>query len=41
MMDESIETKTGESSGITTQTKISEIVFGKITDRKLNENNYL
>jgi len=41
MMVGYVETKTGESSGTTTQRRISEIVSGRITDRKLDENNYL
>ena len=38
---ESIETKVGESSETTAQTRISEIVFYKITCQKLDGNNYL
>jgi len=41
MMDDFTETKTRESSGTMTQIRISEIVSGKITDWKLDENNYL
>ena len=41
MMADSTETKTGEPSGTTTQTRISEIVSSRITDRKFDENNYL
>ena len=41
MIVESIKTKASESSGTTAQTKISEIVSGRITNRKLDENNYL
>ena len=41
MMADSTETKTGESNRTMTQMRISEIVFGKISDRKLDENNYL
>ena len=41
MMTESTKTNTGESSRTTTQMRISEIVFDRITDRKLDENNYL
>jgi len=41
MMADSIEIKSGESSGITAQTRISEIISDKITDQKLDENNYL
>ena len=41
MMADSAETKSSESSGTTAQTRISEIVSCNITDRKLDENNYL
>jgi len=41
MMVDSTKTKRGESSGITAQTRISEIISGNITDQKLDENNYL
>ena len=41
MMAEYTETKVGESSRTTAQTRISEIVSSKITNRKLDENNYL
>jgi len=41
MMADSTETKTCESSETTTQTRISDIVSGKITDRKLDGNNYV
>ena len=35
------EIKMGEFIGMTAQTKIFEIVLGRITDQKLDENNYL
>ena len=41
MMVDSTETKTGESSGMMAQTRIFKIVSGKITDQKLDGNNYL
>jgi len=45
MMADSIEKKIGESSGMTTQTRISEIIFGRIfgriIDQKFDRNNYL
>ena len=41
MMADFTEIKTGEPCGTTTQTRISEIVLGRITDQKLDENNYL
>ena len=41
MMVEYTEIKVHESSGMKTQTRIYEIVFGRITDWKLDGNNYL
>jgi len=40
-MADSTETKAGESSGTIAQTKISEIVFERITNWKFDGNNYL
>ena len=41
MMAASTETTVGKSSGTTAQTRISEIISDRITERKLKGNNYL
>jgi len=41
MMADSTETKAGKSNGMMAQTKIFEIVSSRITNQKLNGNNYL